>query len=477
MASINTGPSLEEELTCSVCREIFRDPITLQCGHNFCRDCVSRYWKQKRSHACPLCRELCSVNELKTNHTLSNIAESFLKDQEQKSKDSRELLCNQHNEKLKLFCLEDQEAICVICQTSIKHENHKCRPIQEVAENYKEELRSTLKAFQNNMTNLTRIKEQYGKCLQHISEQEAQTEKEIQDQLGKLHQFLYSEEESLLADLRKEKEKKMQKMEEDIKKITEDITCLSGAISVTKQELNTDDTLFLKNIKSTRKRATCTISEPLLTPGSLIDTAKYLENLKYHVWKKMLTIIKAVPVTLDPNTASPFLLLSEDLTTISHSPSVMQLPDNQERFNLCACVLGSNGFRYGKHTWEVDVGCKPEWDVGVARDSICRKGKITLSPEKGFWAIALRNGEEYYGCTSRWTPLTLQSKPRKIKVSLDYEKGKLSFYNAEDMTHIFTFIERFTERLCPYFFQGVNEGDTKSEPLRICPLKITVTKE
>lgn len=71
--------------------------------------------------------------------------------------------------------------------------------------------------------------------------------------------------------------------------------------------------------------------------------------------------------------------------------------------------------------------------------------------------------------------MVLKRKPKRIMVKLDYEKGELSFYDSSDMSLIYTFEHRFTERLFPYFSPCLNSDGTNPGVLRICPEKVSVT--
>ncbi|XP_043540124.1 zinc-binding protein A33-like, partial [Chiloscyllium plagiosum] len=183
------------------------------------------------------------------------------------------------------------------------------------------------------------------------------------------------------------------------------------------------------------------------------------------------------PVTLDPNTAHPALLLSEDLSTVRYTGNREQLPDNPERFDSCGCVLGSEGFTSGKHSWEVEVGNETAWDVGVAKESTNRKGTIFLTPGSGYWALVLREGNKYKACEEPWKWLELSVSPRKVQVCLDYEGGKVSFYNSENKSHIYTFTGTFTEKLYPYFCPCTTNEGKNTEPLKICPRRVTIQED
>ena len=140
---------LEEELSCPICCEIFKDPVVLKCSHSFCRACLQQFWNKKKARReCPVCRRKCSLTEPRVSLVLKNVADTFLKDQENKigaagargSVEPLELvdvMCVTHGEVLKLFCLDDFEALCCVCHTSKKHQGHRVCPLEEVAQDLK----------------------------------------------------------------------------------------------------------------------------------------------------------------------------------------------------------------------------------------------------------------------------------------------------------------------------------------------------
>ncbi|XP_065421174.1 butyrophilin subfamily 1 member A1-like [Chrysemys picta bellii] len=177
----------------------------------------------------------------------------------------------------------------------------------------------------------------------------------------------------------------------------------------------------------------------------------------------------AVDVTLDPDTANPKLVLSEDRKRVRRGDTRQDLPDNPERFDPCPCVLGTEEFAGGRRYWEVEVGDKPRWALGVCRKSVIRKGQVTFTPEDGYWAMRLWYGR-YEACTSSWTPLPVNVRPSRVGIFLDYEAGEVSFYNVTDRSHLFTFTDTFSGTLRPYFSPGLNTGGTNAAPLIICPV-------
>ncbi|XP_036452576.1 butyrophilin subfamily 2 member A1-like [Colossoma macropomum] len=179
----------------------------------------------------------------------------------------------------------------------------------------------------------------------------------------------------------------------------------------------------------------------------------------------------AVDMTLDPDTASLYLKLSEDKKEVRCGHNEQNLPDNPKRFDWYFSVLGKEGFSSGRFYYEVQVRGKTKWTLGVARESINRKKKIILSPENGFWTVALRKGYKYEAYTDPSVPLNLKKKLQKVGVFVDYEKGLVSFYDVEAPSHIYSFTgQTFTEKLYPFFFPGSTDKDNNLAPLIISPV-------
>ncbi len=176
-------------------------------------------------------------------------------------------------------------------------------------------------------------------------------------------------------------------------------------------------------------------------------------------------------VTLDPDTAHPNLILSDDGKQVRHGDIRQKLPDTPERFDNHVSVLGKKGFSSGRCYFEVQVKGKTGWYLGVARESINRKGRITVSPSDGYWTVCLRNGDEYEAWDDPSVSLSLRVKPQRVGVFVDYEEGLVSFYDVESSSHIYSFTaQSFTEKLFPYFSPCLNDGGKNSSPLIITPV-------
>ncbi|MCI4377361.1 hypothetical protein PGIGA_G00202760 [Pangasianodon gigas] len=175
-------------------------------------------------------------------------------------------------------------------------------------------------------------------------------------------------------------------------------------------------------------------------------------------------------VILDPSTAHSLLIQSEDKKKVRCGDRHQLLPSNPECFDCMGCVLGREAFTYGWHYWEVEVGGKTDWDLGVACHSINRKGKVTVTPSNGYWFLSLRNN---YAFGTDLT-LPLNPKPKKTGVFVDYEKGQVSFYNVEAKLHIYTFTDTFCEAIYPFFSSCTNKLGKNEAALVITPFLLPV---
>ncbi|XP_048048624.1 zinc-binding protein A33-like [Megalobrama amblycephala] len=423
----------EDDLSCPVCHEIFSVPVLLSCSHSFCKECLQQFWRTKKTQECPVCRRRSSRDDPPVSLALKNLCETFLKERNERRSSGSEEICSLHSEKLKLFCLEDKQPVCLVCRDSKQHDNHKFRPIGEVVSSYKEDLNTALKSLQEKLKHNENIKGESEKTVQHIKSQAEHTERQIKQQFEKLHQFLRDEEEATITALREEEEQKKQMMEK-LEEMNRHISALSHTIKDMEEMMKASDVCFLKEFPVSMERVQRSRPDPQMASGALIHVPRYLGNLPFRVWKKMQDIVQNTPVILDPNTANPRLVLSDDLTSVRWSDNKQPLPDNPERFDHYACVLGSEGFNSGTHCWDVEVKESSDWSLGVTTASKQRKGRDFFNTD--VWGV-------------HWEQF--KQKLDRVRVNLDYDRGTVSFSDPVTNTHLHTHTTTFTDTLFPYF--------------------------
>ncbi|XP_019221590.1 nuclear factor 7, brain-like [Oreochromis niloticus] len=469
---------VENFLSCHVCSETFRDPVSLSCSHSFCSSCLQKFWEQTKNKNCPICKRKSSKDQTCINVSLKELADSFAKRQsesspeteKEKEEEKEEVVCDKHPDVPYWYCEDEDRAVCPVCEFSL-HQSHKVVPVEEAVSDLKEQLKSDLKSLQDKRNKYKQVEETYNEMREHMKKQLLSTERQIRAEFNKLQQFLKEEEESRLAALREEEEQKRRNISREMKMIEEQISSLSDSISAVEEELQKHRVPFLSSYKDTqsRARAQSSVSDPQLVSGALIDVAKHLGNLSFRVWEKMKEKVHFSPVILDPNTANRWLYLSDDLTSVRHGDTKHELPDNPERNTNYITVFGSEGFSSGKHSWEVEVGDHPDWIVGLIKES-ADKIESSVSPHSGVWCLVHRSGKYTNGDGQT---VTVKKSLQRIRVQLDYDRGEVSFYDPEDMSQICTHRDTFTEKLFPYFNVG-KKGDAKTSDIKICPTNISL---
>uniref|UniRef100_A0A8C3HMB3 Uncharacterized protein n=1 Tax=Chrysemys picta bellii TaxID=8478 RepID=A0A8C3HMB3_CHRPI len=403
--------SLLGEVTCSVCLDCFKDPVSLDCGHNFCQACITQYWEALSTNfRCPECRETFSQRNFKPNRQLGNISRKL----KWELTEEREVgtVCEKHKKALDVFCQEDQTPICLVCHLSRDHKEHPVVPIEEAAEDYK---------VRN-----------HGMVRTGVLHKLSWATQKIVSEFQQLRQFLEEQERLRLAQLEELNQEIEKGRAEYVAKLSEEISSFSSLISEMEQKCQQPASELLQ-VRRVRE-----------SPNSSLLECR-------------------TKVTLDPDTAHPELIVSADRRSARWGETRQDLPNNPERFDTEHCVLGCEGFTSGSHYWEMEVKVEAEGmgdcAVGLAKESVSRKGEISLNPEQGIWAVSC--SEDW--CWAPTSPEQLiqfppSQGPRRIRVYLDYERGQVAFFDASRGDPIFTFPPAsFTgERIRPFFRADLN---------------------
>uniref|UniRef100_A0A4W3HWY7 RING-type E3 ubiquitin transferase n=1 Tax=Callorhinchus milii TaxID=7868 RepID=A0A4W3HWY7_CALMI len=404
---------IRSQFSCSICLDMFKDPVTTECEHDFCRPCITEYWDREETSICPLCRNfgflllVVLIFVIVLLWSLSPDASSlgsYSKDYD---------VCPHHKEKLKLFCEDDQELICLICRDSNKHKNHRVLPVNEAARYYK----VTGDLNENHQI----LKSNYEENLTHLMV--SATEQHIGKSFVHLHEFLRAEEERIMQELQTDAWQRFTVLQEVILQLAFESTSLAETIQTVAEDiLQEDPILFLM--------------------------------LSFPVHSVPLAFPVPESVILDPETAHHSLILFDNQSSVVSGTGPNGAPTGPSRFLVHPFVLAKCGFSSGIHYWEVSVGNKPDWVLGIAKKSVNRKTAIQLTPQNGLWA--LEKTSMYYLAHSQPRVLIFTGvKPKKIGIYLDYESGQVCFYNADNMSFMYMFKDTFTETVYPLFSPGL----------------------
>ncbi|XP_062300183.1 E3 ubiquitin-protein ligase TRIM21-like [Scomber scombrus] len=537
----------EDQFLCSICLDVFTHPVTIPCGHNFCKNCITEHWNTNVKNDCPLCKKVFNTRpELHINTFISQMAAQFRQFVQKKTsscseqqqatrgeilcdfctetklkalkscvvcltsycethlephqripglkrhklidpvKNLENRMCKKHDRPLELFCKTDQMCVCLFC-TETDHKGHRIVPLIEEYEEKKAGLEKQEGEVQQ-MLQERQLKIEQLKQSVKLSKEDANRETAASVQV--FNDLIKSVEKSLaqLIEMIEENQKRTEKQAEGlIKKLEGEISVLMKRSAEVKQLSHTEDHLqFLQSFPSLTP-VPCTIYRiDTSIHSSFKETVRravnQLEETLTKRIKNMCAAVElkkiqqfAVDVTLDPDTAHPNLILSDDRKQVSHGDVKQNLPDKPERFFPSTVVLGKQSFSSGKFYYEVQVKNKIDWTLGVVRGSINRKRNIDPRPENGFWTIGLRSGYKYMALGNNHDRLYLQSSPQKVGVFVDYEEGLVSFYDVDTEALIYSFTGcKLTENLCLIFDPLTNvHGDKDSVPLIISPVNHT----
>uniref|UniRef100_A0A673K3G9 Tripartite motif containing 35-14 n=1 Tax=Sinocyclocheilus rhinocerous TaxID=307959 RepID=A0A673K3G9_9TELE len=448
---------LEEDLTCLMCCDVFTDPVTLKCSHSLCEKCLQCFWTTRDVPQCPVGRKECSHDEPTKSLAFRALCESFKK---RKPTAVSGDVCPEHKEALKLFCFEDQQPICVVCYTSKKHENHKCSPVDEAAGNLKDDLKTQMDRLHETLADLKKAQENCVKQAELIKEHTSMDENQIKEEFEKLHQFLRDEEEKHIRSLHKEIKLLDEKLKTRMKELSAQISDLSENMAAVWQDMEEENITFLQNYSDTVKRLQHP-SVPNTTPELQEHQHYPIQTMIFTTWARMQNLVEQPPVTLDPDTASNKLLVSEDYTSVEYLEMKIIMYDNPER--LYVGVLASQGFSSGVHCWDVEVRDNDHWTLGVVGETVNRKRLYKMDPKSHFWCLRYVNGTYKKG-NKPVSDIDSNERPNIIRLQLDYDEGELIFTEPLRNRILCTYTGGFPERVFPYFCTG--DVDT---PLNVFP--------
>ncbi|GAA6222709.1 E3 ubiquitin-protein ligase TRIM39-like [Lates japonicus] len=559
----------EDQFSCSICLEVFVEPVSTPCGHSFCKACLQGYWNHSKKFSCPMCKKSYSKKpEMSVNRVLAEISSQFqglmmaggaggdggavsrgstlnlssdtghsgspgpdtgefaragevpcdacigrkLKAHKScvncpgsfcethlrhhkkvKSLTSHRLIeptfhleekiCKKHDRLLEVYCRTDHTCICSACAEA----THKSHDIVSIDHEWKKKTsnlgkkRSELKhLIKERSKKLEEIKQSI-KVIKASAQRELEESWQVYAELQRLVEQCQAELVELIATRQREAERHAQELARGLENELSQLRRRSNELEAYAQ--TQDKVVFLQNLATLPPApeptdwSAVSINTDLYlgtirsSVSGLVD--KFQEELKRLYGKELRKVQNySSEVILDPGTAQRNLVVSEDGRQVRYEERKTSHSEGPKRFSPALFVLGREGLSSGRHYWEVDVGRKTAWTLGVARASARRKGEIKLSPEGGYWCLWLKNGEVKALATTR-LPLMLSSQPGKVGIFLDYDGGQISFYDVKARLHLYTFVDTFSESLYPIFSPCLTQEGKNTSPLIITPVKQT----
>uniref|UniRef100_A0A8D0GI32 RING-type E3 ubiquitin transferase n=1 Tax=Sphenodon punctatus TaxID=8508 RepID=A0A8D0GI32_SPHPU len=228
-----TNSNLRDAATCSICLEYFTDPVSIDCGHSFCRACIALCWERSGANfSCPQCRDTAQQRSLRPCRELAGLVEIAKNLSCQPGKGAGgERACERHREPLKLFCEEDQAPICLVCDKSKEHRAHTVLPIEEAAQDYKGQIQSRLQTLKGERENLQGWKLAAERESQEWLEKLDTKRQKIVSKFEQLRQFLEEQELLLLVQLEELRQDIEKGQKENATKLSKEISHLGDLIS------------------------------------------------------------------------------------------------------------------------------------------------------------------------------------------------------------------------------------------------------
>ncbi|XP_063055263.1 nuclear factor 7, brain-like [Engraulis encrasicolus] len=476
--------SLSLHIQCPVCLCDFVDPVSLPCQHSYCRQCITGHANTSLGpNQCPECRQGFSIADIKPNRVLGNITESIRKGNASSTGHAQplqppvspdgDLMCKEHEEKMKLFCETEQKLICLICREQDKHRGHTFKPLKEASEKSKGVVKGVLgfvckenKALEDL---ITRQLGEISKCEEKCDGLQTQ----MSSQFEMLHEFLRRREAHMKKELEEKRKKSVTAMQEKLADIQakaadsrEKEVILQSALQIPRpdhflqwwQDKGFPVTEGMKEKQGGQIKLKSKVKNLVVTPDS-VSMGPYETHMSYFVWKDVLQTIQPGPkrVTIkDPGDS--YLKLSPEGHSIRQADRSGGMYKN---YNPCSSTIET--FQTGRHYCELEVGGKLDWSIGIKAEST--KGSPLHLPEKEI-QLHLKKGDFVFshdGVESPVSDLNTDKPARRIGLYLDCDGQQVSFYDADTMTLIASsfcsFLQPCSISVCPGLYKEGKNSD------------------
>ncbi|XP_077314752.1 E3 ubiquitin-protein ligase TRIM39-like [Lithobates pipiens] len=505
MASLD----VTNELNCSVCLSIFTDPVTLECGHNFCRVCINKVLETQGAsgvYNCPECRtEFGKCPALQKNINLRNIAERYSGKRQKEeiyctycigssvpsiqsclmceaslcethlkvhSKSPEHVLCepissfnkvkcSTHHQVFMYYCVEDAAHLCASCALSGQHTGHQLELLSDFCKKQKEKLMEVYTELNLVKTDLEKKIQGLELPMKKLESKFETTQEKVSSIFKDIRQQLEKLKERILQDLKAQKKETLNHFVEQIseldakkRELSEKMDHIKELCSMTNpitalQELDVGSNQILhfeSKDQDDLKDCSKTTKEDVDESCFLKMLHKGLSDI-FSSYKNKLLSESEAKITLDIQTAANNVFISDDCKTALWQVNQGR-PKVPERFQYHQ-VLSSQAFSSGRHYWEVETGETGNWMVGVAYPNIEREGsQAIIGKNDKSWSLCKWSNLYFTLHNRKQIQLNVKFGCRKFRICLDYEAGRLAFYDLNNLTiPVHTFVTTFTQPL------------------------------
>ncbi|KAM4612343.1 E3 ubiquitin-protein ligase TRIM11-like [Polymixia lowei] len=457
------GPTKPQEVLCDVCT-----------GDK----------KVKALKSCLHCEQSLCDEHLKPHQNDAELRRHELLDPVMKL---RESVCKQHMKPLALVCQSDLTCVCILCIKS-DHEHHKCVPLEGRLKRIKIKVDQALTEVHQKIKERKEIVEKGTQSVEIYKKNASTDLEDIQRLFSNLHQVIALSQIGLIGTINCVLSKSENRSQSIIEEQEQEISELERRRVELEHLSHTKDHLHLLQsvpaLQACDPLPTKDWSEVSVYSDPCVGTVRcavklLLTTLRIGVDLEMERLVEneikriqqyAVDVTLDPDTANSLLILSEDGKQVRQGTMLQSLPDNPERFDSLLCVLGKQGYASGAFYFEVQVKGKSSWDIGVALETVDRKGLPVVNLSHGY-CVLMRRHKEFIACNESAISMNLSKMPQTVGVFVDYEVGEVAFYDVGNKLHIYSYVGmQFPKKLHPYFNTCTAENGSNSAPLIVNPV-------
>ncbi|XP_075687730.1 E3 ubiquitin-protein ligase TRIM39-like [Rhinoderma darwinii] len=493
---------LKDELNCSICLNIYTEPVTLRCGHSFCLVCIRSVLDRQDGggvYTCPECRaEYQKRPALRRNMKLCNIVERFLTTQPEAkaagifctycvqspvpavmtclmceaslcsvhlsvhSKSTDHVLteptssmdngkCGTHREMLKYYCCKDAACICVSCCVFGEHRGHQVELLKEASEKKKEKLRKVLEKLSSKRAETEKSVQSLQDHEKTVQEKAANVTTRVTALFRDIRARLQDLEERALSDISRQRDK-----------VSLSVSDLIQQLEIRKEELDrkmahieelcqvTDPLVVLQGRDIGRADPDEGLGKRLQAVGDLDEVliSLTLQSAFSSITTDVKQSFSVQNLLLNIKTAAVDVAVSGDLKSATWSKTPIWVKTPQRFKNYCQ-VLSFQSFSSGQNYWEVETSELGNWRVGVAYPSMERKGDLSgIGQNNKSWCLRLCQKDYLAAHGAKEMPLQAEVSLQRLGLYLDYEAGRLSFYQLCDpIKHLHTFTATFTEPL------------------------------